>query len=285
MPTICFRWTGDITYADYIERNIHNGILAQQNPQTGMVSYFLPLEPGAKKFWGTPTHDFWCCHGSLVQANSRHNRYIYYTEDDGLLVAQYIPSEAKIERNGVPVTISQSFNREADDHIILDPEPPVQRPNHWLVDMQVKADKPTEFTLRLRLPWWLSGPATVTVNGEKIAIDSKPSTFIALTRTWNDDRIELTLPKTLVPDPLPDAPGMVAFLDGPDVLAGLTDEQQTLYGDPKDPATVLRPDAERQWAVWLPGYRTVNQDVGIRFVPLNTVVDEAYTVYFPVRPK
>ena len=45
-----FRWSGDIAYADYIERNLHNGILAQQNPETGMISYFLPLELGALRF-------------------------------------------------------------------------------------------------------------------------------------------------------------------------------------------------------------------------------------------
>ena len=70
-----FRWTGDVKYADYIERNLYNGILAQQNPQTGMINYFLALEPGSKKVWGSETHDFWCCHGSLVQAHTTHNAY------------------------------------------------------------------------------------------------------------------------------------------------------------------------------------------------------------------
>ena len=35
----------DIQYADYWERNLYNGILAQQHPDTGMVAYFLPLNP------------------------------------------------------------------------------------------------------------------------------------------------------------------------------------------------------------------------------------------------
>ena len=77
------RWTGDVQYADYWERNLVNGILAQQHPATGMISYFLPLNPGATKnqtnlprlektYWGSPTDDFWCCHGSLVQAHAAH---------------------------------------------------------------------------------------------------------------------------------------------------------------------------------------------------------------------
>ena len=68
-----FRWSGDASYLDYIERNIYNGILAQQNPETGMVSYWLPLHSGASKRWGHPARDFWCCHGTLVQAHGMYS--------------------------------------------------------------------------------------------------------------------------------------------------------------------------------------------------------------------
>ena len=81
------RWTGDPVYADYWERNLYNGILAQQCPPApeyeeslsmfrrpdlprGMVAYFLPLHAGGFKRWGRPTEDFWCCHGTLVQAHA-----------------------------------------------------------------------------------------------------------------------------------------------------------------------------------------------------------------------
>jgi len=33
----------------------------------------------------------------------------------------------------------------------------------------------------------------------------------------------------------------------------------------------------------LPNYRAVGQDRGLRFKPLYDIVDEPYTVYFPVR--
>ena len=39
------RWTGEARYADYIERALYNGILVQQKPNTGVVAYFLPLQP------------------------------------------------------------------------------------------------------------------------------------------------------------------------------------------------------------------------------------------------
>jgi hypothetical protein len=93
------------------------------------------------------------------------------------------------------------------------------------------------------------------------------------------------LPKTLATSPIPDRPDMVAFLDGPVVLAGLCEEERTLYGDTKNPSSLLIPDHEREWHVWKGGYRTVGQDRGTRFIPLYEVVDEPYTVYFPVKEK
>ena len=92
-----------MTYADYWERNLYNGILAQQHPDTGMIAYFLPLQGGAVKNWGSPTEDFWCCHGTLVQAHTIHNQGIYFEDDEGLVVAQYVPTAAAWQWQGTQV--------------------------------------------------------------------------------------------------------------------------------------------------------------------------------------
>jgi DUF1680 family protein len=278
-----YRWTGDMQYADYIERNIYNGILAQQNPRTGMIAYFLPLKAGGHKVWGSPTNDFWCCHGSLVQAQTRHDRYIYYTDKDGMIVDQYIPSEVNLELSGAKVKLSQRFDRETRGYVNLSVTDPTRRPNRWVVSMNVESDKPAEFTLRLRLPWWLAGEAELYINDQKQNIVSKPSTFVSLKRAWKNEKIRLVLPKTLYAEPLPDRPDTVAFMDGPTVLAGITSEERTLFGNKSKPESILVPDNEREWATWLDGYKTVNQDVNVRFVPISEIVDEEYTVYFPVR--
>ncbi len=72
----------------------------------------------------------------------------------------------------------------------------------------------------------------------------------------------------------------MAFLDGPVVLAAVDAGEVTLSGTPD---TLLVPDNEREWGAWLGGYRTVNQNPNVRFVPLNTITDQAYTVYCQVR--
>ncbi len=278
-----FRWTGDAQYADYIERNLHNGILAQQHPQTGMVTYFLPLAAGSKKTWGTPTDDFWCCHGSLVQAHSRHDRYIYYANDGDILIAQYIPSEAAWSCHGTPVRISQTMLREADDHRVDLERDPDNRPDHWAIEIRVDADQPAEFSLRLRVPTWLRSRAAVRVNQQEQDTEASSSGFLSLKRVWHHDQLRVVFPKGLSASPLPDRPDTMAFLDGPVVLAALTNGEVTLTGDSGQPSTLLVPDNEREWASWLGGYRTVNQNPNLRFVPLNSITDQAYTVYCQVR--
>lgn len=175
--------------------------------------------------------------------------------------------------------------RQADDHIVHRDPDPAERPNHWVIDLKVEAGKPAEFALKVRIPWWVKGRAVLTVNGREERIDATPSSFVTLRRTWKDDQVRLVLPKALTVSPLPDRPDTVAFMDGPVVLAALTSEEQTLYGDPQSPESMLAADNEREWSTWLGGYRTVGQGRGMRFVPLHTITDQTYTVYFPVQPR
>ncbi len=100
-----YRWTGDPAYADYWERNLWNGILAQQHPETGMIAYFLPLHSGAVKVWGSPTEDFWCCHGSLVQVHTQYANHIAYQDGKHLVLAQWIPGEINLEVGDVSVQV------------------------------------------------------------------------------------------------------------------------------------------------------------------------------------
>lgn len=280
-----FRWTGEAAYADYIERNLYNGILAQQHPQTGMIAYFLPLQPGARKLWGHPTHDFWCCHGSLVQAHARHNALIAWRDAEGLRLAQYIPADIEADLGGVRARLRLRFEaRNGSTQALTGGAASwagaVHRPSSWLLRLEVRCAEPAAWTLRLRLPEWLAGPARVHVNGEHLGGEASEAGWFAIQRVWSDDVVMLELPKAVTVSPIPDEPGAMAFLDGPVVLAGLCDQETTLTGDP---ASLLVPDNEREWGNWLSGWRTVGQPRNLRFRPLHEVVDEAFTLYFPVR--
>lgn len=277
------RWSGDVTYADYIERNLYNGILAQQHPDTGMVAYFLPLQAGARKIWGTPTDDFWCCHGTLVQAHTLHNAYVYYQDAEGLVVCQYIPTMLEWQWDAVPVTVKQTFDSEASTSQPREPDGSLHRPERWTIEFSIRCERPVAFALKLRLPWWVSGPVHALVNGEPTPTSAGLPGYYEIRRTWHEDTLRVVLPKSLSTCPLPDEPETVAFMDGPVVLAGLCDEERRLYGDRERPETILAPDNEREWWFWRPGYRTRDQERGLRFLPLYEIRDERYTVYFPIR--
>ena len=287
------RWTDDPNYADYWERNLWNGILAQQHPDTGMIAYFLPLHAGAEKIWGTPTDDFWCCHGSLVQAHTMYADNIWFEHMDGLTLSQYIPSELAWQVDDIPVTVQLTHEAQLKAH---------HRPDSLAYTVHVKAARPVEFGLRLRLPWWLSDAAQISLNGEILDIAAHPSRYVNLRRVWADDTLQVILPKALVAVPLPDEPATYGFMDGPVVLAGLNpaavpDPQRrpansdkthmnyrisgvSLNGDPATPRSFLVPDNDREWYYWRGDYRTRGQVHDIRLIPLHEVRNEAYTVYF-----
>jgi DUF1680 family protein len=268
------RWTGDVTYADYWERNLYNGILAQQHPDTGMIAYFLPLEGGAVKLWGSPTEDFWCCHGTLVQAHAIHNQGIYFEDAAGLVVAQYVPTEAAWQWQGQDVKVTQTSDPQHGAS---------RRPRSWAIDIKIECAQPTEFTLKLRIPWWIEGAAEITINGAAQPVAPGGSRFETLQRTWHQDTIRLVLPKSLTAVPLPDDPQTVAFMDGPVVLAGLIDEERALNGDQLQVSAILTPDNEREWTTWQQSYRTRGQPHNFRLIPLHEVREQRYTVYFPLQ--
>ena len=149
-----YRRTGDTKYADYIERALYNGFLVQQNRWSGMPAYFLPLLPGSQKKWGSKRNDFWCCHGTMVQAQTLYPELIYFTEGDTVSVMQYIPSETHVNIGGAGVTISQSTEMKNYNNQVFFDDHKGGDKSRWSLKFTVKSEKPAEFTLELRVPAW-----------------------------------------------------------------------------------------------------------------------------------
>lgn len=95
-----FCWTASPSVADFYERALYNHILGQQDPQTGMVCYFLPLLSGAYKVYSTPWNSFWCCVGSGFESHAKYAEAIYCHNATGVFVNLYIPSVFDVERQG-----------------------------------------------------------------------------------------------------------------------------------------------------------------------------------------
>lgn len=285
LASILHSWTGDAVYQDYIERNVYNGILAQQHPDTGMPAYYLPLEPNAKVNWGTPEHDFWCCHGSVVQAHTVHEKYLYSRDGDTLYVNQYFPSTVDFEIGGMPVRVLQETDPCAQNtqQLIGHVSDARRHPEANTVILRVKGEQKAAFTLSFRVPWWIAGDAEVMVERKDVVTRNTFAPGQHSITVQTGDTLRLVFPKKLTCVPLTDNPGKVAVMDGPVVLAGLCDQAYTLIGDPAHPEKWLTRTDARQWMSWRDHYFTQGQPVNFRFVPVHEVRDSVYNVYFSIR--
>lgn len=284
LADVLFRWTGRPEYLDYIERNLYNGILAQQHPETGMVAYFLPLEGGAVKRWGTPTEDFWCCHGTLVQAHTRHSSLVFYRGEDGAItIAQYLSARAEFADAAGAADIEIELLGDAG-HVGPDANAgeagDLHRPSAWHVRVTLQTPDSSPRRVRLRVPEWVQGAPLITTSAPTHPAEG----FLEVDHPGGRTEIEVAFPFAVRAVPIPDEPSTVAFVEGPVVLAGLCDREVALEGDVADPRSMLAVDNERQWNQWLTRYRTVGQAHAIRLIPLHEVTDASYSVYFPITP-
>ncbi|MDD2649047.1 MAG: glycoside hydrolase family 127 protein [Eubacteriales bacterium] len=289
-----FRWTKDSVYADYIERNLYNGIMAQgyyqwrgtngytpDHPDKGLIAYFMPMCGGDHKGWGTETTDFFCCHGTLVQANAALNKYIYYQDGQDVYVCQFFDSDAEFALDGRKVTLMQRIDTQSGSfHLSSDSagkqsigavtSKVVNNPETLRVVIKVKCESPVKMRLNLRVPFWAQGMEKGFRTFEK--------------EVWNDgDVITFELPRTLWSEPLCGDDTRAAIMYGPMVLAGLVDSERRLHVDSSAPHTALRRANEREWGNWTNEFITVTEDETIRFIPLCDVGYEPYAVYFRVK--
>jgi len=282
-----FTWTADPACADYVERALFNGILGTQHPKDGSKLYYLPLAAGYWKLFGTPLQDFWCCTGTGSESFAKLGEYIYF-QDDGLYVNQLIASELDWKEKGVHLVQDTRFPEEDTTRLILTP------------------DHPVRFPLRLRVPTWAKRGGSVKLNGRPLEGFAAPGGYFVLDRTWQTgDTVELTMPLSLHAQPMPDDDALVALLYGPLVLAGRLGTAgltpATLRAEPTKPRTVPEYKAEpvpapalrgrsdnlEEWIKPVPGrsleFCTAGQAQDVTLVPLSTVFDERYAVYWRVR--
>ena len=124
-------------YADYFERALYNHLLATIAPDTGAMTYFTPLHGDFRTYLdGT-----FCCVGTGIENTARYNEGIYFQRPGQLWVNLYIPSVLDWSAQGL--TIKQEGFPPFADTVRL---------------TIVRAARPAEATLHLRVPDWVSGP-------------------------------------------------------------------------------------------------------------------------------
>jgi len=190
-------------YADYYERAVWNHILASQNPQDGMMCYYIPLEPGGHKTYNTPFDDFWCCTGTGMENHARYNDNIFFHDESSLYVTQFIASELNWAKKGVRVRQETNF------------------PESGVVKYILTCKKPVQFSLKIRHPFWATEEFSVKINGKMVQSQNMPQSYETLDRVWKSgDVVELDMGLFLRTESMPDNPDRIAVFYGPILLGG-----------------------------------------------------------------
>ena len=190
-----FKITGERKYADYLENAFLNHILASQNPETGMTTYFQSMETGYFKVFSSPWEDFWCCTGSGMENFTKLGDSVFFRDEGSLYICKYISCE--LEADGLHVSIKTDI------------------PASGKAIIEIKTDK--EISLCLRIPDWASADLAVSVNGS-IANYETVGGFAKMTVN-SGDRVEVGIPLELRVVSLCDNENAVALRYGPLLLA------------------------------------------------------------------
>ncbi|MCQ2573287.1 MAG: glycoside hydrolase family 127 protein [Treponema sp.] len=272
-----YELTGDVKYQDYIELNIYNGFFAQQNKNTGMPSYFLPLNAGGKKSWGSKTRDFFCCHGTMVQAHTLYCSLAYAgDEKENLYINQYIPSSYK--ENAFSLT--QSVDMKFYDTQSTFSQADQGEMSRWQLKFVIQGDG-TSKKLYFRIPSWCKKEPFFALDGKKLKVKNEKGYFVVENK-WTSNEIKINFPVELTTVDLPGDDDKVAFMEGPVVLAGLIDGDYgiKLNSDLKNSFIKQQEHLYSAFSWKQSTYNTKGQDRNFQFIPLYDVVDEKYTVYF-----
>lgn len=195
-----FCWNADPAAADYYERALYNHILGQQDPESGMVCYFLPLMNGAYKVYSTPENSFWCCVGSGFENHAKYGEGIYYRDSDGVYVNLFIPSRLTWRERGLVLEQRTAF------------------PEEQTVRLRIAESDGGRMTLRLRVPSW-SGRPSLKVNGRRVGCEVSGG-YVEVSRRWRKgDTVEYGCPMSLHTEGIAGDSSRVALMYGPVVLA------------------------------------------------------------------
>ncbi|MXP26568.1 glycosyl hydrolase [Altererythrobacter indicus] len=279
-----FQHDPQAAYMDYYERTLYNGILASQDPDSGMATYFQGARPGYMKLYHTPEDSFWCCTGTGMENHVKYRDTIYFHDDDALYVNLFVPSSVEWKGKGATITQVTSF-----------PQSPT-------TTLRWASKKPFHASLKLRHPHW-SDRAIVLVNGVEAARSDMPGTYVELARNWRDgDQVDLQLAMEVSVSSAPAAPDIIAFTYGPLVLAGalgsdglqpgtdiIVNERKygeynntpftapMLAGETDELSSAVRL-TERPLEFTIPA----SDGTALRLIPYHTIAHERYATYWQV---
>lgn len=196
--------TGELKYAEEIEKAVYNHLFAAENPETGCVSYYTALQ-GAKPY--RCDQGFSCCLSSIPRGISMIPGLIWGKINNQFTVLMYEPGEVKEN-----ITVDDGSN------LALSIKAETSFPADGAVTYTVNPSSAKKFNINFRIPAWANN-YRVSVNGEAQTITG--NTEATINRVWQaNDKVEVQFDMDVqVIKGGPSYPGSIAFKRGPQVLA------------------------------------------------------------------
>jgi len=206
LTRLLFQSESQAAYADYYERALYNTILASQDPDTGMVTYFQSTRPGYLKLYCTPFDSFWCCTGTGIENHAKYGDSIYFlgksAQRDAVYVNLFIASRFDWKEKGVSLEQETTF------------------PESSRTRLKITSVRPVDVAINIRHPAW-AATATIRVNGAALRTSRDAGSWVTLQRQWKTgDVVDVDLPMKLHMELLPGATDTAAAVYGPIVLVG-----------------------------------------------------------------
>jgi DUF1680 family protein len=277
-----FGWEPKAEYIDYYERGLYNHILASQNPETGMMCYYVSLKPGSSRSdktpfgYSTPNDSFWCCVGTGVESHAKYGDSIFFHDGDKTLYLNlFIASELNWKETGTIVRQETNYPEESSSRLVF------------------SCKKPVELVLNIRHPYWAVSGIQVKVNGTEIPVQSKPGSYVPLLRTWKSgDIVDISLPMSLRTEAFRDDPKKLAILYGPLVLCAEVDPLKPLPRITAEPGQIssgIQPVSGKSLTfIGSPAvFRTAGalNSSGVTLIPFYKQSQKPYIVYWDVIAK
>lgn len=236
--------TGDVQWADHLERITYNALPTQITDDFSARQYFQQVNQVAiNRSWRdfvTPHDDtdnlhgvltgYPCCTSNLHQGWPKLVQNLWYaTADNGIAALIYAPSSVTARVGaGTEVTVTEETGYPFDEQIsfrITYPDRKVSK---------------SFFPFHLRIPAWCK-EAVVRLNGKVIPLDTYPGEVVRIQREWETgDQLTLELPMQLEATRWFD--GAVVIERGPLVYALKMEEQWN--------KKLMEPEKVNQYGKW-----------------------------------
>jgi DUF1680 family protein len=190
--------TGELRYADVLERSLYNGFLSGVSLDGRRYFYVNPLQSRGgierPEWYGCA-----CCPPNVMRQIAVVGHYVATVDATGLQVHQYASARIEAELKALRVETDYPWDGK--------------------VKVTVEETDGATWQLALRVPGWCAG-ASLQVNGQAVETAAIGGTYAAIERAWRiGDVVELDLPmepRLTAPNPRVDAiRGSLAIERGP----------------------------------------------------------------------